>query len=268
MKNYGQTIKNHGPPTALTCLLALTPLLLALHPAAAQTTAVSAPATLTTGSTGFETSVSYDSSTGTYDENASANLGFSFTVNAPIVITGLGFFADPSYYDANNPSYDTLGSTTQPYASSHAVGIYAADGSVLISGTVSQSDTLTNYFRYSAPSVGAGTVLLPGQTYIIAGVTGADDPYWYNVLNPDGSPVLTYASEINFGESEFIGGDSLASSIFSASHDYDPGFFGPNFQFSDAPVPEASTTVSLGLLLALGIGGLGLSVRRRSPCSH
>jgi len=31
-----------------------------------------------------------------------------------------------------------------------------------------------------------------------------------------------------------------------------------------APVPEASTTVSLGVLLALGLGGMALAARKRS----
>ena len=35
----------------------------------------------------------------------------------------------------------------------------------------------------------------------------------------------------------------------------------------NAPVPEASTTVSLGLLLYLGIGGLVVSARRRKARS-
>ena len=36
---------------------------------------------------------------------------------------------------------------------------------------------------------------------------------------------------------------------------------------SAAPVPEASTTVSLGLLLALGVGGLVIAARRRKAAS-
>jgi len=32
---------------------------------------------------------------------------------------------------------------------------------------------------------------------------------------------------------------------------------------SSAPVPEASTTVSFGLLLALGLGGLVIAARRK-----
>ncbi len=36
-----------------------------------------------------------------------------------------------------------------------------------------------------------------------------------------------------------------------------------NFGVQISPVPEASTTVSLGLLLVLGLGGLAVSKRRR-----
>ena len=35
----------------------------------------------------------------------------------------------------------------------------------------------------------------------------------------------------------------------------------------EAPVPEASSIVSLGALLLLGLGGLALSVRRRKAAS-
>ena len=39
--------------------------------------------------------------------------------------------------------------------------------------------------------------------------------------------------------------------------------FGLATQFTFAPVPEASTTVSLGLLLALGLGGMVIAAKRR-----
>ena len=37
----------------------------------------------------------------------------------------------------------------------------------------------------------------------------------------------------------------------------------PTLTLVTAPVPEASTTISLGLLLALGVGGLAVTRRRR-----
>lgn len=52
----------------------------------------------------------------------------------------------------------------------------------------------------------------------------------------------------------FTGGTGAANSVQTIS----------NFQFTaGAPVPESSTTVSLGLLLALGMGGLVAAGRRR-----
>ena len=43
-----------------------------------------------------------------------------------------------------------------------------------------------------------------------------------------------------------------------------PDFAVNDFQvYASAPVPEASTTVSLGLLLALGAGGLAVARRKR-----
>ena len=47
------------------------------------------------------------------------------------------------------------------------------------------------------------------------------------------------------------------------------GLSGPSYiAFAPAAVPEASTTVSLGVLLALGLGGVVIAARRRShsPC--
>lgn len=37
---------------------------------------------------------------------------------------------------------------------------------------------------------------------------------------------------------------------------------------TNAPVPEASTTVSLGLLLALGLGGLAVAAERKKANSQ
>ncbi len=212
-----------------------------LSPVRAQTPAVSfAP-----GFTGFE-------DTAANEGVASYNLGFTFSVNAPVIVTQLGYFADTA---------------SGPYTTTHAVGLYSSTGALLLSGTVAQSDPLSGFFRYTAPSLPA-FVLLPGQGYILSGVTGADDPFFFGVQTQDGTAsALSTAPQINFGGAVSTVGSTLADNNFQADPNADPGIFGPNFQFTSlsAPVPEASTLVSTGLLLTLG--GLAVAVRRRKARS-
>lgn len=243
---------------ALHSLRAAAPLALllsavALSPVRAQTTAVSfAP-----GFTGIE-------STAAGEGVASYNLGFSFTVNAPVIVTQLGYFADPSY----SPITSRVGGGPQDYqyTTSHDVGIYTASGTLLLSGTVTQADTLDGNFRFAAPSSLPALLLLPGQNYIIAGVTGQYDPFFEDVQTQDGTAsALLTAPQVNYGGSVSALGGSLASNNFSASPLSDPGIFRPDFKFRAAPVPEASTLASTGLLLLLGLAGAGVSARRRRP---
>ena len=104
----------------------------AARPAAAQTTAVGFTADLTPA----ESTASFDfadPTTGVYDELASYNLGWTFTADAPLTVTSLGFFADPTYRDPNNPSYnDPNASDALPYAQSHPVGLYTDTGTLLM----------------------------------------------------------------------------------------------------------------------------------------
>lgn len=239
-------------------------------PALAQQTAVG----FTANATYLEDTASIDFAnpdTGAYDEQASYNLGWQFTVNSSVLVTKLGFFADPAYYDPSNPSYSVSGSTSQPFAQSHAVGVYkivpgvAETGLLLFSATVTQSDPLVNSFRYAAPTlpIGGGSfVLAPGQ-YVIAGVTGADDPFAELVQQPDGSNALVTPSAITFFENRVVPGSTLAAYPTMTEALTGAGYFGPNFQFQ--AVPETSSVVSLGLLQAFGTGCLyAAKLKRRS----
>ncbi|MDQ2688144.1 MAG: hypothetical protein M3Y28_09790, partial [Armatimonadota bacterium] len=147
------------------------------------------------------------------------------------------------------------------YTSDHAVGLYSSNGTLLLSGNVTNASTPTDFFRYTTPNL-PGFVLLTGQTYTLSGVTGANDPFFFGVQNQAGiASALNTAPQINFGGAVDTVGSTLADNNFQPDPILDPGTFGPNFQFAPAPVPEASTLVSTGLLLTLG--GLAVVTRRR-----
>lgn len=230
---------------ALPAFLALS----AAHPAAAQAPAIGFAA----GATGFEANAAYDLN----DPNGSFSLGFEFLANSPVFVTSLGYFNDPSY----NPSVPT-------FAQPHQVGLYlltpgtANTGTLLASTFVTAGGTANGYFLYQALST--PVALLAGNKYVLAGVTGPTDPYFFGVQDQNGNSALTVDPSITYGHDRVVASSTL---VFPTGTDSisEPGYFGPNMILSQsAPVPEASTTVSLGLLLALGLGGLGLSARRRS----
>lgn len=215
-------------PAALLLSVAL------LSPVRAQTPAVS----FSPGFTGF-------TDTAANEGVASYNLGYTFSVNAPIIVTALGYYSEGAY------------------TTTHDVGLYSSAGTLLLSGTVSNADPLTDFFRYTTPNL-TDFALLPGQTYTLAGVTGANDPFFFGVQTQDGTAsALNTAPQINFGGAVSTEGSTLTDNNFQADPNANPGTFGPNFQFAPAPVPEASTLVSTGLLLCLGLGSWAVTARRR-----
>jgi len=75
---------------------------------------------------------------------------------------------------------------------------------------------------------------------------------------------LTTSPSITYVQDRYAASSTLT---FPGSTDpfSEPGFFGPNFL--SAPIPEASTSLSLGLLLALGLGGVLAARRRKARAS-
>ncbi|OAI54113.1 hypothetical protein AYO44_15440 [Planctomycetaceae bacterium SCGC AG-212-F19] len=164
---------------------------------------------------------------------ATYTLGFSFMPTANIVVTSLGIFD----------------SSQNGLAASHDIGVWNSGGTLLVSGTVQSGtvDPLTNQFRYVTVT---STTLLANQTYTIGAfyLTGSDPV----VVKANG--FLT--NDISFINNESAFGGSLTFPtvtndpsliLLGFPSTFNPGIFGPNFQFSPAAVPEPASLTLLGL---------------------
>ena len=256
-------MKDACAPRLLCTVALLTTLsagdLLAPRPAAAQTPAVG----FLPGALGVEDNAAdvLGSSTGSF------SLGFEFTANAPQLVSALGFFNDPSFNPATPFGSVTLNPAptgSRAFAQNHAVGLYQVVGGVstlLASATVTSAGVKNGAFLYQ--SLLTPVLLVTGGDYVLAGVTGPTDPYVFDIQDSQGNAALT-TNGITYVQDRYAVSSTLmppTQTDANAPFPSTPGFFGPNFL--SAPVPEASTTLSLGLLLALGLAGLAASRRTR-----
>jgi hypothetical protein len=226
--------------TSLTLgLLGLSGALLTARPAAAQTPVFG----FTSGVTGLE-----DTAANTLaDPNGSYSLGFEFTTTTASLVSSLGYFQDPA----------------APLTQNHDVGLYqllpGGVNQLLASATVTPAGTAVGDFLYTALT--APVTLTAGGDYVLAGVSGPTDPYFFSVQDPNmpGNVGLTTAPGFSYVQDRY---DVSGTLVLPTQTDpvSEPGFFGPNLLSS--PVPEASTTVSFGLLLALGLGA-AVGVKKR-----
>jgi len=253
--------KPHTPQTV--CLVALLAFsaggAFAPRPAAAQAPAVG----FQSGAIGVEDNAAdaLGSSTGSF------SLGFEFTANAPTLVTSLGFFNDPSFNPASpfgSVALNPAPTGSRAFAQDHAVGLYQVVGGVstlLASATVTSAGVKNGAFLYQ--SLLTPVLLVTGGDYVLAGVTGPTDPYVFDIQDSSGNAALT-TNGINYVQDRYAVSSTLTlptQTDANAPFPSTPGFFGPNFL--SAPVPEASTTISLGLLLVLGMAGLAASRRSR-----
>lgn len=202
---------------------------------------------------------------------SSFTLGFEFTANSPVFVTSLGFFNDPSFDPRTPFNSVALGpplTGSYSYRGSHQVGLFQVipgagglpeSGLLLASATITATGTPQGDFLYTTI---APIALVAGRQYVLAGVTGAADPYVFNVQDSSGASAMTTSAAITYGQDRYTVGSTLT---FPGSTDAgsEPGFIGPNMLTS--PVPEASTFISLGLMLSLA--ALGMRARRRSRLS-
>jgi len=157
-------------------------------------------------------------------------LGYSFLVNSPITVTGLGVFDDNS--DGLNVSHD--------------VGLWDASGNLLASTTVAAGTVapLNGFYRMASIS---GVSLTAGNIYYVGSVNGIDNDGW--LQDPSSlvaAPEITYLSR----QYEFSGGGLVFPDLVGSGS---TGYFGGNFEFGTSTVPEP------GSLLMLGSGVLAVA---------
>jgi len=171
---------------------------------------------------------------------APGTLGYAFTLSSPVEVTALGVFDGPGVGHAIG---DGL-------VQSHVVTIWTSTGTQEAQGTVPSgtSATLIDGFRY----VSIASVLLPAGSYTIGGSDFQGD-----VAFSDAS-TITPASGVTYDGSRaaLSGGFPPGDDFFNPN-----SYFGPNFQFTTASVPDAGTSFSL-----LGLSLTGLAFLRRKLC--
>jgi hypothetical protein len=154
----------------------------------------------------------------------SGTAGFTFQPQVSVSITSLGCFNDVV--------------TSQGPIS---VGLWASDGSLLASASVTTTNVLLNQSRYEPITP---LPLSIGATYYI-GAFAPSGTISGNFVAPQAGGSAITAPEIQLGLMA-----SATNSIFEfpANTEGVPGggFMGPNFQFSSIPEPSSQLLVSVG----------------------
>jgi hypothetical protein len=166
-----------------------------------------------------------------------ATRGWAFSTASTINVTSLGWWDEDG---------DGLGA-------SHQVGIWSNIGTLLMSATVNSgtTDPILSGFRFNS-SLSGSTLLTPG-TYVIGGKSESAD-----ATRRAGGLIVTTAAGIAHMENR-TSGDSSFAFPDGTQESLDPGYFGPNFQFTTSAVPEPSAFVLMGG----GIAALALLKRRK-----
>ena len=184
------------------------------------------------------------------DNGFTGNVGFDFTPTANESVTSLGYF-----------NFNGTASAGSGLTNAHSVGLYDPAGTLLAStliaaGSVGTADTNGSVFVYNSVTP---VNLVAGTKYTLFGTTGASPGDGF-VQNATGAIYngITY-NKNQYNVSATLSGTRSAG---TGTDFQQPGYFGPNAIIASAAVPEASSSIGLGILLALG--GMALIARKKS----
>lgn len=168
--------------------------------------------------------------------NGSWDFGWTFTANQGLVVSGLGYYADP----------------TNGFVNQNEVALYDSLGTLLASATVDNTYALTGHFRYVTI---APLTLVAGQTYQIDGVSHSDNYTWND------AGFSTY-SGITYVSNSWVSGSSPVFQT-EVQTDTSAGYHGPNLYFGEPVFTNAVPEPQTYALLLAGLGAIGWAARRR-----
>ncbi len=195
------------------------------------------------------TAVSFDSSTLKQDTPPyQFSLGFTFTtgVNA-LSVTSIGYLNDGA---TGSQAIHQL----QFYQITSGTAASPAAGTALFANPVSVTTvgSVPAYNTFSYTDLSSPLTLLANTSYEIVGNSNANG-YGINAVN-------SVFTGINYGTTVYKVNTSTPDFDANTYGFNNIGDFGPNFKFE--AVPEASSAIALGLMLAFG--GLAIVARKRS----
>jgi hypothetical protein len=165
-------------------------------------------------------------------------LGWTFTANANITVSALGF------WNVSPPS---------ALQNSHQVGLWTASGTLLTSGTVQTNSPLTGSWAYVSVSPVA---LTSGQTYVVGTLQAGPFNDTYSRVPVSGGSVAT-SSLITIGTS-VVSADSTGFVFPNVSEPTYLARFGPNLIVAQTPTPAVPISRWALLMIALGLAAAGL----------
>ena len=196
-----------------------------------------------------QTAVSFDSSNLKVDSQPyQFSLGYSFTTGlSSLSVTDLGYLNDGATGAAATHQLQiyqiSSGSAASPLA-----------GTALLPTpvTVTTSSNAPTYNTFSFVGLLSPVTLLANTSYEIVGNSNGNG-YGVSAVNPVFNGITYGTTTYKFGTTT----PDFNPNTYAANN---AGDFGPNFKF--AAVPEASTSLGLGLMLVLG--GIALVARKKS----
>ncbi len=173
------------------------------------------------------------------DSTQNFTIGWQFTVTSPVTVTELG------YYDPNAKG---------KLKSNHDVGIFASDGTLLLSATITAGKhTTDDDFAF----VAVPSFILSDGTYVIGGDSfDSNDPFIFAASS------LSPIPQITLGETGLF----TFGSVFTLPASNQPGamYMGPDFEVASiAAVPESSAFSMLFCVL-ISFAFAAATFRRKS----